>query len=144
MDEGAFEPTETEASEWEDYYGGRSGSSERSSRYESGGPDSKARRRRGRSGRPRRGGETETETETEDRREKSRVRLERMLSRRLEDNLRMEDGEMYAGVFDAAWKIWRKEGLKGFYRGIGDDSIETFAGSLIYFLSCKYSGYITL
>lgn len=65
-------------------------------------------------------------------------KVDRKLSGKLDENLRREAGELYGGVMDAFEKIVRKEGYKGFLRGLVDDSIETFCATLLYIGACVY------
>lgn len=47
-----------------------------------------------------------------------------------------EDDEMYDGHFDAFSKIYDKEGISGFYHGIGWDTVGQVTRGLWYFAVC--------
>lgn len=51
--------------------------------------------------------------------------------------LEFEQDEKYDGVWDAAGKIFDKEGLSGLYHGVGWDTIGTVSGNIWYFMVCK-------
>lgn len=52
--------------------------------------------------------------------------------------LEYEQDETYDGVFDAMGKIFDKEGLAGFYHGVGWDLVGTVSNNVWYFAVCEY------
>ena len=50
-----------------------------------------------------------------------------------------EDEELYSGHFDAVQKIYEKEGIRGFYHGVGWDTVGTAASGFWYFMACGCS-----
>jgi len=44
--------------------------------------------------------------------------------------------ELYSGHFDAVQKIYEKEGIRGFYNGVGWDTVGTAASGFWYFMAC--------
>jgi len=54
-----------------------------------------------------------------------------------EEGDEVEEDENYKGVVDAFGKIFEKEGVKGFYTGVVEDTVSTTANGLWYFATCK-------
>ena len=54
-----------------------------------------------------------------------------------EEGDEVEEDENYKGVADAFGKIFEKEGVKGFYTGVVEDTVSTTVNGLWYFATCK-------
>ncbi|KAL2830576.1 hypothetical protein BDW59DRAFT_170130 [Aspergillus cavernicola] len=49
-----------------------------------------------------------------------------------------EEEEKYAGVMDAARKIYAREGLSSFYTGLAQDTVKTVLDAFLFFLAYEY------
>ncbi|KAL1964428.1 hypothetical protein VTN77DRAFT_6986 [Rasamsonia byssochlamydoides] len=49
-----------------------------------------------------------------------------------------QEGEKYSSILDAARKIYAKEGIAGFYIGVGQDTGKTIADSFLFFLAYTF------
>ena len=49
-----------------------------------------------------------------------------------------DEEELYDGHLDAARKIYEREGIAGFYHGVGWDTLNTVAGGVWYFMACPF------
>ena len=54
-----------------------------------------------------------------------------------EEGDEVEEEENYKGVVDAFGKIFEKEGVKGFYTGVVEDTVSSTVNGLWYFATCK-------
>lgn len=65
----------------------------------------------------------------------TRLQMQR-LAARAQNSKATSKRESYAGMLDAAQKIYVKEGgIKGFFTGVGDDTWKTIADSFLFFLA---------
>lgn len=49
----------------------------------------------------------------------------------------VEEIENYTGVIDAVGKIYEREGIKGFYSGVVEDTLQNIGNGFCYFATCK-------
>lgn len=49
-----------------------------------------------------------------------------------------ETEEEYTGIFDAAWKLYQKGGVKEFYPGLAQDTAKTVADNFLFFLAYSF------
>lgn len=68
----------------------------------------------------------------------ARLQAQRGRSTADKDKDEEEKEEEYTGIIDAAWKLYRKGGVKEFYPGLAQDTAKTVADNFLFFLAYSF------
>jgi hypothetical protein len=68
----------------------------------------------------------------------ARLQTQKRRGRRASGEQKHEDGDEYAGIVDAARKIYSKEGISGLYSGLVQDTLKSVLDAFLFFLAYEF------